>query len=218
MNRLPRFYHHGDTADLEAVIEHAQKRNYTKIALIGFSMGGSMVLKYLGEQSSNLSSSLLGAVTFSVPCHLGSSAAELDKSSKSFYRNRFLKKLGKKIASKAILFPTQVSFTGFEKINSFREFDNRYTAPLHHFKDADDFYQKASAEKYLAKIELPSLLVNAENDPFLPRECYPVDICKRHPHLSLEIPKKGGHVGFTLANASHNWMEFRAYEFLTNLK
>lgn len=217
MNRLPRFYHHGDTADLEAVIQYAQKRNYSKIALVGFSMGGSMVLKYLGERGTNLSATILGAATFSVPCNLGSSAAELDKPSKSFYRNRFLKKLGKKIASKALLFPTQVSVDGFEKIKTFREFDNRYTAPLHHFKDADDFYQKASAENYLRNIELPSLLVNAANDPFLPKECYPVDICRKHPHLSFEIPKKGGHVGFTLANETHNWMELRAYEFLSIL-
>jgi predicted alpha/beta-fold hydrolase len=207
MNRLPRFYHHGDTQDLKTVIEHAQKGNYISIALVGLSMGGGISLKYLGEYSNQLPDSIIGAVGFSVPCHLGSSASELDKPSKSFYRNRFLKKLRKKIETKSKLFPNEVSSHDFDKIKTFEQFDNRYSAPLHGFKDAKDFYQKASCEPFLSSINVPVLIVNAENDPFLPAECYPKSLAKEHKYLHLEIPATGGHVGFSIGNSKINWME-----------
>lgn len=209
-NRLPRFYHHGATEDLAAVIEHALQKNYTQIALVGFSMGGSMLLKYLGERKAY--SELKVAVAFSVPCNLGSSAAELDKPGNKFYLKRFLKKLEKKIQVKATQFPNLLSAEGFENITTFREFDTRYTAPLHGFTDADDFYSKASCSPHLANIQTPTLLVNAENDPFLPDACYPVELARKHAHIHLEIPKRGGHVGFSLRDHI-NWMEVRALQF-----
>ena len=96
MNRLPRFYHHGATEDLSAVVDHAIQKGYTNISLVGFSMGGSMSLKYLGEQKDKLNSQVKSAVVFSVPCHLGASAQALDQPENRFYLNRFLKKLEKK--------------------------------------------------------------------------------------------------------------------------
>jgi predicted alpha/beta-fold hydrolase len=217
MNRLPRFYHHGDTTDLKTVIEHAQKGNYKSIALVGLSMGGGVSLKYLGEYSNQLPDSIIGAIGFSVPCHLGSSAAELDKPSKSFYRNRFLRKLRKKIEAKAKLFPNEISSLDFDSIKTFEQFDNRYSAPLHGFKDAKDFYEKASCEPFLSSINVPVLIVNAENDPFLPGECYPKTLAKEHKYVHLEIPNTGGHVGFSIGNSKMNWMEKRALEFLTEI-
>ncbi len=217
MNRLPRFYHHGATEDISAVIDHAIKKKYKHISLVGFSMGGSMSLKYLGERNNNTPTEVKSAVAFSVPCDLGSSARELDKPSKSFYLNRFLKKLEKKIQAKALLFPDLISVNGFEKIKTFREFDTRYTAPLHGFVDADDFYTKASSGSYLEAIQTPTLIVNALNDPFLPEACYPIEIAKEHAHLFLETPKRGGHVGFSLAGTGDNWMERRAFEFTNSL-
>lgn len=210
INRLPRFYHHGATEDLAAVIDHALQKNYDNIVLVGFSMGGSMTLKYLGEQAPP--QQIKSAITFSVPCDLGSSAAELDKPSNKFYLNRFLKKLEKKIQAKAIQFPHLLSDKSFETITTFRDFDTRYTAPLHGFADADDFYSKASCNPHLDNIKIPTLLVNAENDPFLTQSCYPVTLAQRHPQLHLEIPKRGGHVGFSMAGNT-NWMEVRALEF-----
>ncbi|MBN8651686.1 MAG: alpha/beta fold hydrolase [Cytophagales bacterium] len=212
VNRLPRFYHHGATEDLAAVIEHAIQKKYSHIVLIGFSMGGSMTLKYLGERI--VRKEIKAAVTFSVPCDLGSSATELDKPGNKFYRNRFLKKLEKKIQVKAAQFPNLLSATGFETIATFREFDTRYTAPLHGFNDANDFYTRASCGSYLENIQIPTLLVNAENDPFLPEACYPVELAHNHTHLHLEIPKRGGHVGFSLRSSKINWMEKRAFEFV----
>lgn len=214
MNRLPRFYHHGATEDLSAVVDHAIQKGYTSISLVGFSMGGSMTLKYLGEKKDNLNTIVKSAVVFSVPCHLGASAQALDQPENRFYLNRFLKKLRKKILAKSVTFPDRISAAGFDAINSFREFDNRYTAPLHGFADADDFYTRASSFPFLARIEIPTLIVNAMNDPFLPEACYPFEIAKNHPKLMLETPAVGGHVGFTLAGRHENWMELRAFEFI----
>ncbi len=216
INRLPRFYHHGDTEDLGAVIEHAISKNqYKEIALVGLSMGGSLTLKYFGENARKLPSVIKAGATFSVPCNLGSSARELDKPEKKFYLNRFLKKLGNKIREKSKIFPELISYGGFEKIKSFREFDTRYTAPLHGFKNADDFYERASSGNYIASIQTPTLIVNALSDPFLPTACFPFGVAENHEYVSLETPTYGGHVGFTLAGKEENWMEVRAYEFIS---
>lgn len=216
MNRLPRFYHHGATEDLAAVVDHAIQKKYSHIALVGFSMGGSMTLKYLGEQKDWITDAIKSAVVFSVPCDLGSSARELEKSTNKFYLNRFLKKLGAKMLTKSSMFPNQISIKGFEKIKSFREFDNRYTAPLHGFADADDFYSRASCGPYLAAIQNPVLIINALNDPFLPEACYPYELAKYHDFIHLETPARGGHVGFSLATQTENWMEHRAFEFASS--
>jgi len=214
MNRLPRFYHHGATEDLAAVVDHVIQKKYSHIVLVGFSMGGSMTLKYLGERK-DIHPAIKSATVFSVPCDLGSSARELDKPNKKFYLNRFLKKLEKKIRAKAELFPDIISSKDFHLIKSFREFDNRYTAPLHGFTDADDFYNRASSKPYIASIQIPTLIVNALNDPFLPEACYPVEIAKAHEYVHLETPTRGGHVGFSLGKIE-NWMEVRAFDFLTS--
>jgi predicted alpha/beta-fold hydrolase len=214
MNRLPRFYHHGATEDLAAVIEHAQKKFYQSVHLVGFSMGGSMSLKYCGERE-RLPEAIKSVVAFSVPCDLGSSARELDKPGNKFYRHRFLKKLEQKIIAKAKQFPNLVSAKEMEKIRLFREFDTHYTAPLHGFSSADDFYTKASSGPYLSKIKTPTLIVNALNDPFLPDACYPFEVAKTHPAVHLETPVRGGHVGFSLAGKKENWMEARAFDFIS---
>jgi len=217
MNRLPRFYHHGASEDLAAVINHAVTKNYSHIVLIGFSMGGSMTLKYLGEQGDKVAPIIKSAMVFSVPCDLGSSARELEKSTNQFYLNRFLTKLRVKMESKSYLFPNQISINGFDKIKSFRAFDDRYTAPLHGFDDADDFYAKASCGPYLSAIRIPTLLVNALNDPFLPAACYPFELAGSHDFIHLETPAQGGHVGFSLWGRNENWMEVRAFDFCNQI-
>jgi predicted alpha/beta-fold hydrolase len=212
LNRLPRFYHHGDTADLQHVIDEAYRKEYDHIALVGFSMGGSFSMKYLGEQGSNIDKRIKGGVGFSVPCSLGSSPAELDKPSKSFYRNRFLRKLGKKILAKSFIYPDKMSYKGYENIKTFKQFDDIYTSPLHGFKNAADFYSKSSCDQYLKNITVPALIVNAANDPFLTPECYPKDLS----NIYLEYPSRGGHVGFSLSNTEENYMERRAFEFISS--
>jgi len=218
INRLPRFYHHGATEDLKEVVQHAINQNqYDMIALAGISMGGSLTLKYLGEDHSQLPKQVKGGVTFSVPCHLGSSARELDKPGKGFYLDRFLKKLGNKIKLKSEKYPDIVSYKGFEHIKTFEAFDNTYTAPLHGFNSAQDFYERAASLLHIPNIKVPALIVNALNDPFLPEQCYPYEIARESQYVFLETPKRGGHTGFTLASKDENWMEVRAWEFLREL-
>lgn len=214
LNRLPRFYHHGDTQDLHSVIEEAFRKEYDHVALVGFSMGGSFSMKYVGERGATVDRRIKGAVGFSVPCSLASSAQELDTPGKRFYRNRFLRKLGKKILAKSMIYPEVLSYDGYEKILTFRQFDDRYTAKLHGFKNATDFYKKSSCDQYLDNIRVPALIVNAANDPFLTKECFPKEIAHDHRYFNLEIPTRGGHVGFSLGQGEENYMERRAFEFV----
>lgn len=215
MNRLPRMYHHGATEDLAAVVNRVlEEEEYEHIALVGFSMGGSMTLKYLGEQGKEVASRVKAGVGFSVPFNLISSLPTIHAPSNWFYKKRFLRKLARKVRAKAEMFPELIDTKGLEEITTFDVFDNRYTAPLHGFKDADDFYQKVSAHQYVDDISVPTLLVNAANDPMLPDACYPVDYAEKHPFLHLEIPKKGGHVGFMLPDSELTWADKRALEFV----
>src|SRR5690606_34605941 len=149
---------------------------YETISLIGFSLGGSLALNYLGQEKAP--DNLVASVNFSVPCDLDASANLLDKSPYNFYRNRFLKKLKKKIIAKAEQFPSLLDLKGIETINSFYEFDTRFTATLHRFENAEAFYKKGSANNALEGITVPTLLVNAKNDPMLPESCYPYSITK----------------------------------------
>jgi predicted alpha/beta-fold hydrolase len=152
-------------------------------------------------------------VNFSVPCDLGASADLLDKSPYNFYRNRFLKKLKNKILEKAKQFPSLIDAKRIEKINSFYEFDSKYTVTLHGFENAETFYKKGSANNSIEGITVPTLLVNAKNDPMLPESCYPYSLTKNHPYVHFETPTRGGHAGFP-TSTDFNWMEERALEFV----
>ena len=217
MNRLPRFYHSGATEDLAAVVTHAiANHSAKKIDLIGFSMGGNLILKYLGEQSEEVPSRLNRAVTFSVPCDLACSAGALDTAfNREIYMRRFIKSLRKKVREKSLLFPERLNPDGLEKIRTFREFDTRYTAPLHGFVDAEDYWRSSSSRPFLEKIRIPTLLVNAENDPFLGPQCYPQAEAEANQCFNLEIPLKGGHVGFPGRKGDRSWMAERAVRFLS---
>ena len=115
------------------------------------------------------------------------------------------------------MFPDLISTDGLDDIQLFEDFDNRYTAPLHGFKDAYDFYEQASAGNYLENVKVPLLVINALNDPFLGDNCYPDEIAKSSPNIFLEMPKMGGHVGF-LKDFDRSWMDDRMAEFISEIK
>lgn len=193
-NKLLRSYHLGASDDLAFVVEHAlQTGNYNKVYLIGFSAGGNITLKYLGENPAQVPSEVKRSCVFSVPVDLKASAQKISR----IYTQRFLKTLGEKLEQKRQLYPEEVDLTDYSVFWSFPEFDNRYTAPLHGFKDADDYYAQVSSRQFLPQINVPTLLVNAKNDPFLGEACYPFEEAKQNPYLFLETPETGGHVGFT---------------------
>ncbi|MEM9329308.1 MAG: alpha/beta hydrolase, partial [Bacteroidota bacterium] len=215
MNRLPRFYHHGDTPDLISVIEHAIDRGFERIALLGVSMGGSMTLKYLGEAPGR-HEQVYGAVTFSVPCNLKDSAEQLLVKGNRFYEKRFLNKLKKKILLKSETHG-DLDVVGLEEIDDFESFHRRYTVPLHGFSDLEDFYEKATCDQYLPYVSVPTLIANAWNDPLLGEKCYPKHLAADSPAVFLEIPNRGGHVGFTVSGDAYSWMEYRAWEFFSEI-
>jgi predicted alpha/beta-fold hydrolase len=216
INRQPRFYHSGATDDLSTVINYALEKGYGEIALIGFSMGGNITLVYLGERGASLHPAIKKAAVFSVPCNLADSSAQLAKPQNRIYMKRFLKMLHKKIIRKKALFPEIIDDKDFESIKDFKDYDNRYTAPLHGFKNAEDYWEKCSSAQFIEKITIPALIVNAENDPFLSGGCYPREEAKKSEKVFLEIPSSGGHVGFISFNKTGNyWSEIRALQFLS---
>lgn len=211
-NRLARFYHSGDTGDLGAVIAHAAA-GYASIALVGFSLGGNVILKYLGE--GKVHASVVGGAAICAPVDLASSARKLDSLPKNrVYLQRFLASLVNKVEAKAARYPQEFDLRGIRAIRSFQEFDDRYTAPLHGFRDAADYWSQASSKPYLTSIKAPALLVNSRNDPFLAPECYPWIEAKENPNFFLETPESGGHVGFLdLKNGLQPWSERRVVGF-----
>lgn len=215
-NRLLRMYHSGATEDLHSVIQHALASHPAEtIDLIGFSLGGNLTLKLLGEDPENLPPEISGAVAFSTPCDLACSSRQLSLFSNKIYMERFLIAMRSKVRAKKQLFPDQLDLTGLERIRTFQEFDDRYTAPIHGFLDAEDYWKRNSCRQFLSAIRVPTLLVNAANDPFLGPGCHPREEASASDHFHFEMPDTGGHVGFpTTGNNAENWMESRVLEFL----
>ncbi|MBV7529083.1 YheT family hydrolase [Chitinophaga sp. sic0106] len=213
-NRQLRFYHSGETGDLDVVVHHlAALGKYSAIHLVGFSLGGNVTLKYLGERGDQLHPMVKSAVAVSVPCDLVTSSTELAKPHNSIYMNRFIRSLGRKLALKQQQYPGAIDMSGYEEIKNFQQFDDRYTAPLHGFPNALEYWTRCSSLGFLHRINVPTLLINAKDDPFLSKECYPYDIAATHPYLYLETPEKGGHVGFVGFRDYYYWTEKRALEF-----
>lgn len=206
-------YNAGKTDDLEAVLELVLDKNkYNEIALVGFSLGGNLLLKYLGERDT-FPKEIKKAVSISTPISLRGSLESLNKHSNWMYRKSFLIKLREKYKVKMNDFPEKMSYSQYKKITTLLEFDNVYTAPAHGFKDAYDYYEKNSSLQFLPNITIPVLLLNAQNDSFLSSECYPIQLATEMKNLYLEIPKYGGHVGFHQSNLRY-YSEERALKFL----
>ena len=216
-NRLVRSYHSGSTDDLGTVIAHAARR-FQRIGLVGFSLGGNITLKYLGDAGEGIDPIIAGAVAFSVPCDLASSSRHLESLANRIYMRHFLGGLRKKIRDKAALFPGRISEEGIGKMRTFREFDGAYTAPMNGFLSAEDYWARASSRPVLGKIRVSALLVNARNDPFLPEECFPDEVAAHSRFFRLESPRHGGHVGFFALNRHGEfWSESRAVAFFSSL-
>ena len=212
-NRKPQFYHSGFTLDLDDVLQYAAKTKvYDSILLIGFSVGGNITLKYLGEQSDKLLPLVKKAVVFSAPCDLASCATQLAKFTSKIYMKRFLASFKNKFIEKDKLFPGYLDMSQFDKINNFFQFDSIYTSPMFGFKNVHDYYAKASSKPLIPDIKIPTLMVSAINDPFLGADCFPYDVAKQNPFVYLETPKTGGHVGFPTFHRGY-WPAKRVMEF-----
>ncbi|WP_026450990.1 YheT family hydrolase [Aequorivita capsosiphonis] len=209
-------YNAGKTDDLEAVVNAVlEKERFNEIALVGFSLGGNLLLKYLGERES-VPKEIKKAVSISTPLSLKGSLESLNQFENWVYRSSFLVNLRKKYKVKMQDFPEQMTTADYNKITSLLEFDNVYTAPAHGFKDAYDYYEKNSSLQFLPKIQIPVYILNAKNDSFLSAECYPTELASRMKNLHLEVSKYGGHVGFHKTNKLY-YSEARTLAFLNEL-
>lgn len=216
MNKAVRFYHSGATDDLSTVIDHAHSLGqYKQIYLVGFSLGGNLTLKYLGENRTR-PESIKKSITFSVPLDLHTSCEKISRPSNWIYSQRFLKSLRKKVIDKSKIM-REIDIRGLAKVKTLREFDDHFTGPIHGFKDALDYYHQCSAIRFIEQISIPTLIISAANDPFLSPECYPHQMVMNHPNVSFESPDYGGHVGFTqFSKNGLYWSEQRAIDFLKN--
>jgi predicted alpha/beta-fold hydrolase len=216
INRQLRMYHNGCIDDLDCVVQHTLKsRAYDTVVLIGFSLGGNLTLMYLGSMGSKLDRRIQRSVVFSVPCDLKAGALELAKPKNYLYMQQFLVSLHEKIKRKMERMPDRINDDGYDRIKTFKEFDDRYTAPINGFKDAEDYWAKCSSDQFIPEIRIPTLLVNAQDDPFLAGGCYPVQKAEQSNYVHLEMPRSGGHVGFVQFNEDGSyWSENRAVEFL----
>ncbi len=214
-NRLARAYHMGETGDLHFVLQQVRALGrYEEIVLAGFSLGGNVIVKYLGEQGNALAPEIQKAVVFSVPCDILSAEKAIAQPINRPYVLRFLHTLNPKMLAKAARFPDLIDASP-PLPRSLREFDNRFTAPLHGFQDAEDYWTRSSSLPYIEQVAIPLLMVNAMDDSFLSPECYPRELAERLPNFFLETPRYGGHVGFVTFGAPGGyWSEQRALEFV----
>lgn len=213
MNRTPRLYHSGDISDFSYLLS-SLSNDYHQIDLAGFSMGGNVILRYLGFYGDKILSNLRRAIVFSVPVDLGDCSEQLAKGFNKVYTEYFLMSLRKKVDHLNQNYP-ELNLHPAKQIKSFLEFDSNITAPMFNYKSAEDYYCNASSLPLLKHIEIETLLVNAANDPFLGKKCFPVDLSKKHSKFHLEIPSWGGHVGFFAdLGAEEPWYVQRADEFL----
>lgn len=211
MNLQPQFYHSGATHDLEVVVDRF-KDEYGDITLVGFSLGGNLTLKYLGEKVRP--GQVKRAIVFSTPLDLSSGSDNLSTSNCYIYERRFLRLLREKILRKAEIMPDKIDASLLEKVKTVRDFDEYYTGPLHGFEGAEDYYTKNSSQHFLSGIRIPTLIVNALNDPFLPGKSLDHGLASDLKMVFFETPAEGGHVGFSAFNRMGlYWSEERALNF-----
>ncbi len=218
-NLTRRFYHSGETGDLEMVVRRSLAgRPDAPILLAGYSLGGNVLLKWLGEQGGQLSPRIRGAATVSVPFDLARGSRHIQQGFARVYQAHFLRSLKRKTFEKLQRFPDIADRARVAAAQTLYEFDELVTGPLHGFAGADDYYARSSALGFLAKIRIPTLLLSAIDDPFLPAAV--LDdvrrIATRNPALVVEFVNRGGHVGFISGPPwrPFYWGEWHVGEFL----
>ena len=207
-------YNAGKTEDLDQVVSSIVKLNrYSRIFAVGFSLGGSLLLNYLGAKKGDYQQ-IYGAAAVSTPLDLQGSIERLSEWDNRAYQWVFLSTLKVKYRQKQEAFPMDLSLDAPRAMKSLKDFDNLYTAPVHGYLNAEDYYQKNSPITTLQTIESPVLILNAQNDSFLSQACLPVSLAKSSKNIYLEAPKYGGHVGFYTPSGPY-YNETRVSEFFT---
>lgn len=215
MNRLPRAYHSGDSAEIGRILRHVAERNgHAPIHVLGFSLGGNALLRWLEEEGETALAVVRSAAAVSAPLDLPAAGAALDRGFSRVYTARFLKTLKRKALDKLGRYPLPYDRAAVESIGTIKAFDTLFTAPLHGYRDADDYWTRAASKPLLKAIRVPTLLINARNDPFMPG-----DVLPRRDEVSdqvtLDFPAEGGHVGFVSGSFPGNfrWLPERVLKF-----
>jgi predicted alpha/beta-fold hydrolase len=211
-NRLDRAYHSGETGDFSAVIEHAVSASGKPLhAAIGYSLGGNVLLKWLGEQGAH--APLDRAVAVSVPFRLAAAGQRLERGVSRIYQGHLMKKMRHGYKARFAVRPSPLE-VDVDRLETFWQFDDRITAPLHGFSGAKDYYARCSSRQFLKSIRKPTLVIHAEDDPFMFPETVP-EAGELSPQVRLELSRHGGHVGFIGGGLRpKRWLEGRIIDYL----
>ncbi len=206
-NNSLRSYHSGFTTDLrELLLKPDLLKPYSKLYLIGFSVGGNITLKYLGEQENQIPEKLAGAIAISVPCDLSDSANQLRQGISQIYQRHLVNSLINKLKEKRSRYP-EITNQSLTDITTFEEFDDRFTAPFFEYRDAKEYWENNSSKRFIPKIKIPTIILSAKDDPFYSRMSIPVEESKSNQNISLIVTEYGGHVGFVQAATKMTFYE-----------
>jgi uncharacterized protein len=217
-NTARRFYHSGETTDLAHVFETLAARDPSAHwCLVGVSLGGNVLLKYLGERGERVDPRIRGAAAVSVPFDLEAGARKLSNGFARIYDRIFLRTLRRKAVAKLARYPDLFERERLARARTIRDFDESVTAPVHGFQSAHDYYERSSSRHFLAGIRVRTLLLSAIDDPFLPESVLQdvLPVARQNPHLVVEVHRRGGHVGFVSGNPwrPQYYAERRVLEF-----
>ena len=220
VNRVRRAYHSGASDDAEFAIARIVADDPGRpTVLMGVSLGGNVLLKWLGERGDAVPPAIRGAVAVSVPYDLAAASRKIERGFSKVYGRFFLKRLKAKTLAKVPSFPGFVDAAAVARVRTLWEFDDVVTGPVHGFASAADYYARSSSMGFLDRIRVPTLLLNAQNDPFLPRTVLHKvrAIAAGNPYLQCEFPAHGGHVGFIAGPhpwRADYWMERHSLDWL----
>jgi predicted alpha/beta-fold hydrolase len=211
-------YHGGLSADLAAVVKELIERDHiSRMLLVGFSLGGNLVLKLAGEYGANPPAEILGICAVSPSIDLTASADMILKRSNWLYHRDFVRRLKQRIRTNHKLYPESYDISALAEVHTLREFDDRYTSRAHGFADANDYYYRSSSLRVIDRITIPTLIIHAEDDPFIPITPLLDPAVTNNPYILLLAPPQGGHVAFVSADREKDsdrfWAENRVVEF-----
>lgn len=196
LNRAPRAYHSGDWEEIDWILRRFRAQHAGRIVAVGISLGGNALLRWAGELQDEAAQVLDAVAAVCSPLDLAAGGHAIGRGfNRQVYTRMFLKTMKPKALAKLAQHPGLFDRQALERVRDLYEFDNLFTAPLHGFRNTEDYWARASAKPHLARIRIPALALNARNDPFVPAHSLP-NRSDAGPYVTLWQPPHGGHVGF----------------------